>query len=213
MTLTKISDIRRQELRHAAYEVLQTEGMAGATIEKVALRAGASKGIVLHYFKTKKQLFEHAMRHSNSMLRDEVVRRMRQARSPDQRLWAIIEGNFSTEFFRPSICHAWLALCAEVPREPQLARIQRVVHARMRSNLLTALKALVPPEQCETVALAITTLIDGLWLRLGLRSGGVSAPEALVQMADYLCHRIPQIDWTDHLRRTGRIDETRQRAG
>jgi hypothetical protein len=29
----------------------------------------------------------------------------------------------------------------------------------------------------------------------------VSAPEALAQMADYLDHRIPQIEWSDHLRR------------
>jgi TetR/AcrR family transcriptional repressor of bet genes len=210
MSLTRISEIRRRELRHAAYQVLQTEGMAGATIEKVAQKAGASKGIVLHYFKTKQQLFEHAMRHSNSLLRDEVIRRMRLAHSPDQRLWAIVEGNLSTEFFTPAICHAWLVLCAEVPREPQLARIQRVVHARMRSNLITALTALVPPEQCETVALGITTLIDGLWLKLGLRSGGVSAPEALVQMADYLGHRIPHIEWSDLLRRAS---DARQQAG
>ena len=201
MGLTKISEIRRHELRQAAFKVLQTEGMAGATIEKVAQKAGASKGIVLHYFKTKQQLFEHAMRHSNTLLRDEVIRRMRLARSPDQRLWAIIEGNFSTEFFTPAICHAWLALCAEVPREPQLARIQRIVHARMHSNLISSLSAIVPSEQCETVALGITTLIDGLWLRLGLRPDSVSAPEALVQMADYLSHRIPHIDWSGHLRR------------
>src|SRR5271169_4286435 len=153
MGLTRISEIRRQELRQAAYEVLQTEGMAGATIEKVARKAGASKGIVLHYFKTKQQLFEHAMRHANTVLRDEVIRRMRLARSPEQRLWAIIEGNFSAEFFTPAMCHAWLALCAEVPHEPQLARIQRFVHARMRSNLMTALSALVPPEERESVAL------------------------------------------------------------
>ena len=83
MKLSRISEIRRRELRQAAYEVLQTEGMAGATIEKVALKAGASKGIVLHYFKTKQQLFEHAMRHSNALLRDGVIGRMRLARSPD----------------------------------------------------------------------------------------------------------------------------------
>lgn len=203
MGLTRISEIRRRELRHAAYEVLQTEGMAGATIEKVAHKAGASKGIVLHYFKSKQQLFEHAMRHSNALLRDEVVRRMRLARTPEDRLWAIIEGNFSAEFFTPAICHAWLTLCAEVPRDPQLARIQRVIHARMRSNLRTALTALVPPDQTESVTLGITTLIDGLWLRLGLRSDGVSAPEALAQMADYLRHRIPQIPWRDRLERRG----------
>ena len=95
MKLSKISEIRRRELRQAAYEVLQTEGMAGATIEKVALKAGASKGIVLHYFKTKQQLFEHAMRHSNALLRDGVIRRMRLALSPDERLWAIIACSMS----------------------------------------------------------------------------------------------------------------------
>ncbi|TPL23470.1 transcriptional regulator BetI [Mesorhizobium sp. B2-4-9] len=202
MSLTKISDIRRRELRHAAFEVLQSEGMAGATIEKVAQKAGASKGIVHHYFKTKQELFEHTMRHSNSLLRDEVIRQMRLARSPDERLWAIVAGNFSTAFFTPGICHAWLALCAEVPREPQLARIQRVVHARMHSNLMSALSSLVPPEQCEAVALGITTIIDGLWLRLGLRPAKISALEALAQVSDYLAHRIPQIAWDEHLSRT-----------
>jgi len=209
MVLTRISEIRRLELRQAAYEVLQTEGMVGATIEKVALKAGASKGIVLHYFKTKQLLFEHTMRHSNALLRDHVIRRMQLARSPDQRLWAIIDGNFSPEFFTPAICHAWLALCAEVPREPQLARIQRVVHARMRSNLISALTALVPTEQREAIALGLTSLIDGLWLKLGLRSGGISAPEALAQMADYLIYRIPHIDWSEHLLRT---DDARQQV-
>lgn len=205
MVLTKISEIRRRELRQVAYQVLQTEGMAGATIEKVALKAGASKGIVLHYFKTKQQLFEHAMRHSNAMLRDEVIRRMRLARTPDQRLWAIIEGNFSPEFFARPVCHAWLSLCAEVPREPQLARIQRVIHARMRSNLLSALKPLVPEDDSEDIALGITSLIDGLWLQLGLRPQGMSASIALAQMADYLNHRIPHFGWSGHLQRIATI--------
>ena len=62
MRLTKISEIRRRELRRAACEVLQKEGLAGATLEKVATHAGASKGIVLHYFASKQELVEHAMR-------------------------------------------------------------------------------------------------------------------------------------------------------
>jgi len=202
MSLTKISDIRRRELRQVAYEVLQTEGIAGATIEKVAQRAGASKGIVLHYFKSKQELFEHAMRHANALLRDEVIRRVRLAHGPDQRLWAIIEGNFNADFFAPPVCHAWLSLCAEVPREPQLARIQRVVHARMQSNLLSALKSLVADEDRQTVALGITALIDGLWLQVGLRAEGMKAADALAQMADYLSYRIPNIAWSDHLARS-----------
>jgi TetR/AcrR family transcriptional repressor of bet genes len=191
MRLARISDIRKKELRRAAFEVLQREGMAGATLEKVAAHAGASKGIVLHYFANKQELFEHAMREANAELRDAVVARLNRAVTPRDRLEAIIEGNFEERFFQPSICHAWLSLCAEVPREPQLARIQKVIHARMRSNLMSALVALLPEDECEHVALAITALIDGLWLRLGLQSGGFTRKDALKQMRDYLSYRLP----------------------
>ena len=191
MKLARISDIRRRELRRAAFDVLQREGMAGATLEKVAAQAGASKGIVLHYFANKQQLFEHAMREANAALRDAVVARLSRATTPMERLDAIVEGNFEERFFQPSICHAWLSLCAEVPREPQLARIQKVIHARMRSNLMSALIHLLPKEECEVVILGITSLIDGLWLRLGLQSEGLTREDALRQMRDYLAHRLP----------------------
>ncbi|MBZ7920798.1 transcriptional regulator BetI [Ensifer adhaerens] len=192
MRLTRISEIRRRELRRAAFEVLQREGMAGATLEKVATHAGASKGIVLHYFANKQELFEHAMREANAALKEAVVERLNRARTPRERLDAIIEANFEERFFQPSVCHAWLSLCAEVPREPQLARIQKVIHARMRSNLLSALSHLLPAGECEAAALGITSLIDGLWLRLGLQSGGLTRDMALAQMHDYLAHRLPE---------------------
>lgn len=175
----------------AAFEVLQQEGMAGTTLEKVAARAGASKGIVLHYFHNKAELFEQTMREANVALSEAVIARLKLATTPYERLVAIIEGNFEAQFFRPSICHAWLSLCSEVPREPQLARIQKVIHARMHSNLMSALVHLLPPSECEFVALAITTLIDGLWLRAGLQSGGLDREVALAQMRDYLQYRIP----------------------
>lgn len=190
MRLSRIGDIRRKELRQAAFEVLQREGMAGATLEKVAAHAGASKGIVLHYFRNKQELFEHAMREANARLRDAVIERLRTARSPRERLEAIIEGNFEDRFYQPSICHAWLSLCAEVPREPQLARIQKVIHRRMRSNLLSALGNLLPEAEREEVVMAITALIDGLWLRLGLDAQGIDRAGALAQLYAYLAHRL-----------------------
>lgn len=192
MKLTKISAIRRRELRQAAFEVLQQEGMTGATLEKVASHAGASKGIVLHYFRNKQELFEHAMREANASLSQAVITRLKRATTPYDRLEAIIEGNFEERFFQPSICHAWLSLCAEVPREPQLARIQTVIHARMRSNLMSALVHLLPRSDCETVALAIASLIDGLWLRAGLQPEGLPRDTAIAQVRDYLNHRIPR---------------------
>jgi TetR/AcrR family transcriptional repressor of bet genes len=190
MKLTRLSEIRRKELRQAAFAVLQKEGLAGATLEKVAHHAGASKGIILHYFHNKQELFEHAMREANSSLRDAVIARLKTATTPVERLQAIIEGNFEERFYQPSICQAWLSLCAEVPHDETLARIQKVIHARMRSNLHSALHALIPEANMETVALGITTLIDGLWLRRGLQTETFTREDALGQIYDYIFHRL-----------------------
>lgn len=188
--LKRLSEIRRKELRQAAFVVLEREGIAGATLEKVAAQAGASKGIVLHYFRNKQELFEHAMREANAVLCQAVIARLRRARTPMERMDAVIEGNFEEHLFQPPLCHAWLSLCAEVPRDEKMARIQRVIHARMRSNLLSGLHGLASPGDADDIALGVTALIDGLWLRLGLQPGSVSREQAVRQVKNYVAGRL-----------------------
>ncbi|TPM05888.1 transcriptional regulator BetI [Mesorhizobium sp. B2-3-11] len=188
--LKRLGDIRRKELRQAAFAVLEREGIAGATLEKVAAHAGASKGIVLHYFRNKQELFEHAMREANAVLCNAVVARLRQARTSMERLDAVIEGNFEEHLFLPPLCHAWLSLCAEVPRDEKLARIQKVIHGRMRSNLLSGLRGLASPGEADDIALGVTAFIDGLWLRLGLQPGSVSREQAIRQVKGYVAARL-----------------------
>lgn len=185
MKLTKLSDIRRKELRLAALTVLQQEGASGTTLEKVAAQAGASKGIVLHYFRNKQELFEQAMREGNLLLRDRVAKRMRAASTPYQRLWAVIDENLGSRAFRQPNGQAWLSLCAEVPREPQLARIQHVIHARMHSNILSALTGLIPKDDAVLLAFSLSALIDGLWVRLGIGDTTITSDMAL-----HMAHRL-----------------------
>ena len=182
MPRLSIEQIRRKELSEAAYEALQVWGLPGTTLVRVAVKAGVSKGIVLHYFRNKDELIEAAMRRANAALRDEVVRRLARSRTPRERLDAIIEGNFDEHFFVPQITHAWLSFCGEVPRNPQFARLQRAIHARMHSNLMSALRDLLPGTRAEAAARSISVMIDGLWLRHGLVQGGIDRDGALRQM-------------------------------
>ena len=182
MARKSIRDIRRQELSDAAYEVLMQHGIRGTTVERVAKTAGVSKGIVLHNFAGKDALFEAVLRKANSALRDGVVELFRHAESPEERLYAIVVGNFTTAIFKQEICHAWINLCADVPHNPQSLRIQTVVHARMRSNLLSALKHLVPSEEADMISKQITTLIDGVWLRASLQKDPMPAKASIDQI-------------------------------
>ncbi|WP_138465812.1 transcriptional regulator BetI [Poseidonocella sp. HB161398] len=186
-----LSKIRRKELARAAHASLARHGMAGTTLARVAEEAGVSKASVLHYFRTKEDLLEAALRHGNSRLRDEVAALMRVARNPWERIYAVIEANLSPRAFRPPIAHGWISLSAAVPHNPQYQRIQTVIYARTRSNLVGPLRALSDPATAELMTAAVISVIDGVWLRCSLSLGGMSAPEARAQFELLLDARFP----------------------
>lgn len=182
MARRSIREIRRQELRDAAFDVLMQHGIRGTTVDRVAKAAGVSKGIVLHNFGGKDALFEAVLRKSNAQLRDGVIELFGHATSAEERLYAIIVGNFTPSIFQPETCHAWINLFADVPYNPQSLRIQTAVHARMRSNLVSALKHLAPASDVDMIAMQITTLIDGLWLRASLQEQPITSEFGIDQM-------------------------------
>ena len=75
----RISDIRRQELAEATLLTLQEHGFQGTTVQRVSERAGMSHGLVHHYFKTKADMLEAAVRLTNARITVEVIRLLRQA--------------------------------------------------------------------------------------------------------------------------------------
>lgn len=182
MPRRSIRDIRRQELSNAAFDVLTQHGIRGTTVDRVAKQAGVSKGILLHNFKDKDALFEMVLRKSNSLLRNGVISLFRHAETPEERLYAIIVGNFAPWIFTQEVCHAWINLCADVPHNRQSQRIQTVVHARMRSNLFSALRLMVTPDRVEDIAMQFTTLIDGIWLRASLQKEPMNSTRGIDQM-------------------------------
>ena len=57
------ADQRREQMLHAALEVISARGYADTRIADVAERAGVSPALVIYYFKTKDQLLTEAIRH------------------------------------------------------------------------------------------------------------------------------------------------------
>ena len=57
------ADQRREQMLHAALEVISARGYADTRIADVAERAGVSPALVIYYFKTKDQLLTEAIRY------------------------------------------------------------------------------------------------------------------------------------------------------
>ncbi|WP_406647688.1 transcriptional regulator BetI [Aliisedimentitalea scapharcae] len=205
MKRKKLWRLRTEEYSKAAFEVLSEVGLSGTTVEKVANHAGVSKTNVLHYFGSKTRLLEMALRFGNADLARGVKALLIRSNTPWERIYSVIEGNFSRQYYNPKIAHAWLCLLAEVPYQPSYQRIQTALHSRMKSNLTHALVQVTDRENADETALAISVMIDGLWMRCGLHDGGIDRETALAQMDALIGARFP--DCPDRLTAKARISE------
>jgi len=186
MPKTGMEPIRQRQFIEATVEIIHEEGLHATTLSKVGRRAGASPGLVAHYFGDKSGLMEATFRHLARELGREYQRRVRGTRTPRERALAVVEANFADSLSRPAVVSAWLSFWSQVNHRPELARVQRVVAARLTSNLLFALRSLLPLEDAARVAKGLSVFIDGLWLRATLTTGGVTFTEARELARDYL---------------------------
>lgn len=178
--------IRRRQLIDATIAAIDENGFADATVSRISARAGVSTGVVHHYFRNKDDLLEATLRDLANTLRREVVERLARARSPRERVLAIIDGNLAPSLFTRAGVTAWLAFWGEAPSTPRLARIQSIIIRRLRGNLTHALRPIVAPERLAMTADSIGTMLDGLWLRAALTRGAITLEEARRLAHDYL---------------------------
>jgi len=184
--------IRRQQLIAATIDSLHSDGFANTTIARISRRAGLSSGIVAHYFQDKAGLLEATMRTLAEDLRRQVIAHLARAATPEARVRAVIDANLSPEQFAPEVVTAWLSFWAQVRQSPALARIQHIYRRRMRSNLLHALRQMLPAPRAETLATGLAALIDGLWLNSALTEGAVRAEQARAIARAYLASQLAE---------------------
>ncbi len=185
--------IRKRQLILATVEAIHAVGFNRTTVNQVARRAGISPGLVAHYFRDKPGLLAATMRHLAEELREELARRLAAARTPEERLRAVLDANFSDRSFSPAKVSAWVAFWGQAHGDPQLTRMQRVLRQRLKSNLAYPLRALVGHEDARRIATGLSVFIDGLSLRSAL--GGeaeLDRQSARAMAQDYLDKQLAQ---------------------
>ncbi len=158
--------IRRAALVKATIDVIGAQGSLDVTVSQIAKQAGMSSALAHHYFGGKDQIFLAAMQ---AILRDfgaEVCDALKAAPTPRARAEALISASFAPSCFAPATVSAWMTLYAQATTQPDMHRLLRLYQARLRSNLVHAMRPLTdtPTEDAETLG----ALIDGLYLRAAL---------------------------------------------
>ncbi|MET0429588.1 MAG: transcriptional regulator BetI, partial [Microvirga sp.] len=160
--------LRREQLIRATIDSIADVGFAACTLGDIARRAGVSPGLFAHYFGDKEGLLEATLRSMAARLGRAAAARLRAARRPRDRIQAVIDANLAPEEFDRRTSSVWLAFWGQVIHSARFRRIQNIYQRRMLSNLRHALKQLVAVDEAESIAIGVSAMIDGLWLRATL---------------------------------------------
>lgn len=166
--------VRRLQLIEATIETIARLGFAQTTIAEIAKRAGVSTGLVAFHFQDKDSLLEATLRHLARDLSRAAAARLRTARTPRERVQAVIEAMLGADQFDRRTATVWLAFWGQVPHSSAFSRVQRAYQRRIAANLAHALRPLAG-SRAPGLAEALAALIDGLWLRATL---GASEPDS-----------------------------------
>ncbi len=179
--------IRRAALVKATIAEIGEAGSLDVTVSKIAKRAGVSSALAHHYFGGKQDLLVAAMRHILSVYGAAVRRALAGAKTPRARIDGIVAASFAPGQFEPAVIAAWLNFYVQAQSAPGARRLLAVYQARLRSNLVHALRPLAgdrAPEIAETLA----AMIDGLYIRhaLGAAPDGQGATARVAACLDGL---------------------------
>jgi TetR/AcrR family transcriptional repressor of bet genes len=186
MVRLKIRDFRRNEIIDAAIATIAESGLSNTTLAMIATQAGVSPALVNHYFDGKEELLEATMRRLTKDLAGTIWKLLPPEPTPLDRVHAIIDGCLTPEHFGPGTMLAWLSCWVQIPGNPRFAKLQRTINRRFHSNLIFALRSLVPEELVEETAVGLFALIDGFWLRQWIDRGGVELPFARLVCRNYI---------------------------
>ncbi|WP_404379587.1 choline-responsive transcriptional repressor BetI [Caenispirillum salinarum] len=171
--------LRRKQLIDATISAIHENGYAEATVARIARKAGMSSGIIAHYFGGKHELLAATMRSLLTDLRRMVVARLAEAKTPTERVEAVVLANFDETQSVPEVVASWLAFWAQVPHDEELERLQQLYIRRLRSNLRAALRPVGFSEaDLEEVVEVLGSLIDGIWMRAALSPRGLDVSAA-----------------------------------
>ncbi len=172
-------DARRADLIAATARVLAREGTGGTSVRAIAVEAGVSPGLVGHYFPGVDALVAATyadVEHRVSEALDAAVA----AAGPDPRarLDAFVTASFSPPIASGELLATWTAFWSLVRSRTDIARQHDEQYGAFRARLEALLAECgVPPTRLRHAGIAITALVDGLWLELCLSPLGHS-PEA-----------------------------------
>ncbi|MBW6421965.1 TetR family transcriptional regulator C-terminal domain-containing protein [Rhizobium sp. XQZ8] len=162
---------RREDLIAATLDCIAEFGIQGATVRQIAMRAGVTGGLIRHYFAGKDQMLQAAYRKVMMGMTETAIAAAIEGETAKSRLRRFIIANVTPPVTDPRTLSLWAAFISHIQIDPTFAAIHRENYLAFLEALETLLVAFfreenreVSKQQCRAQTIALSALVDGLWL-------------------------------------------------
>jgi AcrR family transcriptional regulator len=194
MSSRESADVRRQSLIAATASTLAEKGLAGASVRSICARANVSPGLLTHYFPGVDALIAETYRATTEQVAATLAAAVDQAGpEPLDRVTAFLTASFRPPIAEPELLATWLAFWSAAKTDRAVAAIHSQSYRGYREQLEQLLRGCgMPDAHAGLAAIALTALVDGLWLELSLDPSTFSYDQAstiVVRWLDALLER------------------------
>lgn len=177
---------RRRDLIEATLDCISEAGLQGATVRRIAIKAGVTAGLIRHYFASKEMILQDAYKVVITRLTEKAKG---VSGSPDERMRAFILANLTDPVTNSRSLSLWATFISQVGVDPSLAAIHQEGYLSFRHTLEQLLADFLAdkgeaadPARCRALAIAVSAILDGLWLE-GCLAGELFGESELVSIA------------------------------
>jgi TetR/AcrR family transcriptional repressor of bet genes len=185
-------EVRREALIEATLSCLKKYGHEGVSVRRISAEAGVSIGLINHHFPSKSGLIAETYEFLALSLQDELrSRAQNRAASPRERLSDFFNASFAPELLDPQLFNVWVVFWSMVAHSPEIREVHDRTYGKYRSILESLLGELVksgaaPKLKLRSAAIALSALLDGLWVELSLSADNFKPREAIAICEDWV---------------------------
>lgn len=182
---TPSNQARRDQMLHAAAQLICERGFGETRIADVAKRANASSALVIYYFGTRDRLLVDALRYSEQNFYESAEKMLTEVTSARDRLsllvrWTCVPENDGDV---PGSWGLWFDLWAQAFRHPEVKQDREELDSRWRDMIVSVIlsgqaSGEIGPVNARRFALTFSALLDGLSIQVALEDPEVDADSA-----------------------------------
>jgi AcrR family transcriptional regulator len=184
--------LRREALVDATLKCLKRYGHDGVSVRRISAAAGVSIGLINHHFPSKSGLIAETYLTLALSLQESVsAQAHNHAVPPRERLSQFFRASFAPELLDPQLFNVWVVFWSMVAHAPEIRAVHDQTYGKYRLIVEQLLEQLAqagdaPKLKLKPAAIALSALLDGLWVELSLSSATFKPSEAIAICEDWV---------------------------